>query len=97
MNFMSNNIKFLTADDFNLTSKELITIKINDCILILFYINNEESNELGKIFNLAAQQTAGPLFGMINMITERKVAENFMKVKNQLSNPLNWAGLQQYP
>lgn len=97
LTFSSETIKRLTADDFDLSSKELITLKYDDCILILFYTENTESQQLAPIWAIVAQQTAGPVFAAINMLSERKVAEAFTRLKADGSNPLHWAALRQYP
>ncbi|CAH6421697.1 Hypothetical protein HVR_LOCUS1336 [uncultured virus] len=97
LTFSSETIKRLTADDFDLGSKELITLKYDDCILVLFYVENTESQEIVTIWALVAQQVAGPVFAGINMLSERKVAEAFTRLKSDGSHPLHWAALRQYP
>lgn len=95
--FTPETVKRLTSEDFNLDSDELITLKFDDCILVLFYVENTESYQLATIWSIVAQQVAGPLFGAINMLLERKVAEAFTKLKSNGSHPLHWASLRQYP
>jgi hypothetical protein len=97
LSFSSEAVKRLTGEDFNLASKEMITLKFDDCILVLFYVENTESYELANIWALAAQQVAGPVFAAINMLSDRKVAEAFTRLKSDGSNPLHWASLRQYP
>ena len=97
LTFSSETVKRLTAEDFDLTSKEMITLKYDDCILVLFYVENTESYQLADIWALAAQQVAGPVFAAINMLNERKVAEAFTRLKSDGSNPIHWAALRQYP
>ena len=97
LTFSSETIKRLTADDFDLGNKELITLKYDDCILVLFYTENTESQEIASIWAIVAQQTAGPVFAAINMLSERKVAEGFTRLKADGSHPLHWASLRQYP
>lgn len=97
LEFSTENVKRLSANDFNIDSKEYITLKYDDCILVLFYVENTESYQLANIWALVAQQTAGPVFAAINMISERKVAEAFTRLKSDGSNPLHWAALRQYP
>lgn len=97
LTFASETVKRLTADDFDLTSKELITLKYDDCILVLFHVENTESYQLANIWALVAQQVAGPVFGAINMLSERRVAEAFTRLKSDGSNPFHWAALRQYP
>lgn len=97
LSFASETVKRLTADDFDLTSRELIALKYDDCILVLFYAQNTESSQLVNIWSVAAQQVAGPIFAGVNMIAERKVSEAFTRLKSDGSNPLHWAGLRQFP
>lgn len=97
LSFSSETIKRLTSDDFDINSKELITLKYDDCILVLFYVENTESYQLANIWAVVAQQTAGPVFAAVNMLSERKVAEAFTRLKSDGSNPLHWAALRQYP
>jgi hypothetical protein len=97
MTFSSETVKRLTADDFDVSSKELIPLKYDDCILVLFHTENTESYQFADIWALVAQQVAGPIFGAINMLSERKVAEAFTRLKSDGSHPLHWAALRQYP
>lgn len=97
LTFATETVRRLTSDDFDLGSKELITLKYDDCILVLFYTENAESYELADIWATAAQQTAGPIFAAINMLSERKVAAAFTRLKADGSTPLHWAALRQYP
>lgn len=97
LTFSSETVKRLTSDDFDLNSRELIGLKYDDCILILFHVENTESYQLADIWALAAQQIAGPIFAAINMLSERRVAEAFTRLKSDGSHPLHWASLRQYP
>lgn len=97
LTFSSETVKQLTANDFDLDSKEMITLKYNDCMLVLFYVENTESYELADIWATVARQVSGPMFGAVNMLSERKVAGAFTRVKSDGSNPLHGAALRQYP
>lgn len=97
LTFSSDTIKRLTVEDFNIDGKDAITLKHNDCMLILFYVENTESYQLANIWALAAQQIAGPVFAAINMLSERKVATALTKLKGDGSNPLHWASIRQLP
>lgn len=97
LTFSSETVRRLTSDDFDLSSKELVTLKYDDCILILFHVENTESYQLANIWAVTAQQIAGPIFGAINMLSERKVASAFTRLKTDGSNPLHWVALRQYP
>lgn len=93
----SGGIRGLTSDDFQLTDGELLKLKSPECTLILFYSENQESYQLANIWALVAQQTAGPIFGAVNILNERRIAAVLTKLKTDGSNPLHWAGLKQYP
>lgn len=97
LTFSSETVKRLTTEDFDLGSKELVALKYDDCILVLFHVENTESYQLADIWALVAQQVAGPVFAAINMLSERKVAEAFTRLKSDGSNPLHWASLRQFP
>lgn len=97
LSFDSPNIRRLTAADFTLESVDMIRLKYDDCILILFYVENTESYQLANIWAVVAQQVAGPIFAAINMLSERKVAEAFTRLKSSGSTPIHWASLRQYP
>src|SRR5680860_720826 len=81
LTFSSETVKRLSTDDFDLNLKELVGLKYDDCILVLFHVENTESYQLANIWSLAAQQVAGPVFAAINMLNERKVAEAFTRLK----------------
>ena len=95
--FSSYTVKNLGTEDFNINSKELITLNEERCSLVLFYVENEESKQLATIWAIAAQQTAGPLFCAVNMLNEHKVAEAFTKLKSANAHPLHPYGLRGYP
>lgn len=94
--FAQTSVLRLTEGDFNLATKELITLRYDDCMLVLFFAQNTESIELMKIWSLVAQQVAGPIFGACNMLTERRVAEAFTKL-GSYNTSLSWASLRGYP
>uniref|UniRef100_A0A6C0AEX3 Thioredoxin domain-containing protein n=1 Tax=viral metagenome TaxID=1070528 RepID=A0A6C0AEX3_9ZZZZ len=95
--FSMETVKQLRADDFNLDSRDLITIKNEGCVLILFYANNRESNDMVAIWSEVASQMAGPTFAAVQLNSEKKIAEAFMKVVSNANLPLNWAGMRQLP
>src|SRR3989304_6784319 len=97
LSFAAETVKRLSSDDFNLDSKDLITLNDDNCILVLFHVENTESYQLANIWALVAQQVAGPIFAAINMLSERKVAEAFTRLKSDGSHSLHWASLRQYP
>ena len=95
--FSSDTVKRLTKDDFDLDSKDLITLKHDECVLVLFYVENTESMQLVNIWALAAQQIAGPVFAAVNVLSERAVAEAFTKLKSVGNHSLHWAAIKQFP
>lgn len=97
LTFASETVKRLSGEDFDLGSKELITLRYDDCILVLFHIENAESYQLATIWALVARQVAGPVFGAVNMLSERRIAEAMTRLKTVGSHPLHWASLRQYP
>lgn len=94
--FVQSAVTRLTSSDFNLSAKERITMKWNDCMLVLFYTENEESKTLMTIWANAAKQVAGPKFGAVNLLFERKIAETFANLNSE-DTPLKWAALKQVP
>jgi hypothetical protein len=101
LSFASENVQRLSEDDFDIDAPGYITLKKNrgndGCTLILFYIENNESLALARVWSLVAQQVAGPKFAAINMITEKKVAQAFTAVGTLGAHPYHWASLRQYP
>lgn len=93
--FNGDTVKMLTVADFE--SDNPIVLKYNDCILVLFYVENEESYQIMEIWASVAKQTAGPVFAAINMMSEKKLAQAFTRLKSDGSSPLHWAALRQYP
>lgn len=94
-----NLVKQLTDSDFALDSKELISLKSDDCTLALFYTENPESTELSKIWVEAASQVVGPVFASVNMLNKdsAKIAKAFTTLASQGSNPLHWASMKALP
>lgn len=90
-------IKYLSDDDFELGSRELVRLKYDACALVLFYAQNTESQQLGQVWAAAAKEVAGPMFCAVNMQANRRVASAFTTLRGQASHPLHWAGLRQYP
>lgn len=95
--FSSDRIKRLSSNNFTLDDKMMIGLKYDDCIIILFHVQNEESNNLMRIWYLVAEQTAGPIFASCNVLLEDQVAQAFARVKMNGSHPLNPYALHQWP
>ena len=75
--FGQESVKRLSSSDFDLHTDHPITLKAKGCVIALFYSENTESKNLIKIWALAAQQVAGPIFGACNLLVEREVAAAF--------------------
>jgi hypothetical protein len=95
--FATDTIRVLTAADFTLDTRELIGLKFDDCILVLFYGENTESQQMIKIWALVAQQVAGPVFAAVNMLAEKRVAANFARLGADGSHSLHAFRLRQLP
>ena len=94
--FAQDAVKQLTQDDFELDSDAPIKLRYNSCIIILFYNNNIESNNLVQLWNTAATQVAGPTFASINLMNNRALAKAFTNL-NMKNSALHWAGLRTMP
>lgn len=95
--FASSTVQRLSTDSFNVDTDSLITLKYNDCFIVLFHVENSESHRLMKIFSVVAEQTPGPMFGAINVLLEHRVAEAFAKVRMHGSHPFRAYSLKQWP
>lgn len=94
----NNNVRQLKESDFSLDKRELICINFDDCMTVLFYSNNKESQELCKIWASAASQSVGTIFCACHLDLEKKVADNFNRLNEvDRAHPLYWARLQGYP
>lgn len=95
--FAQESVRQLQEKDFALDTREPIRLLFEDCILVLFYVENTESKNLAKIWATAASQVAGPNFAACNLITARRVAEAFNSLSGDTNHPLSWAALRQLP
>ena len=93
----TGSIKSLNGNDFNLDSKELISLKSEDCITILFHTDNEESKNLFTIWLDVASKGSGTVMGECNIIINTNIGDAFMKIKENCNHPFFWARLNQYP
>lgn len=90
-------VRVLSSKSFTVGSSILIGLEYKDCILILFYTQNEESIKLLKIFNSLASSVAGPIFATCNVLVEEPVGRAFAAVKADGNHPLHVYGLHQWP
>jgi hypothetical protein len=96
-NIYSSKVKILESSDFDTDQENLITVKYNDCMLILFYIQNDESLKLAQIFAEAANSLPAPIFAACNLNNSTKVASAFAKLASDGNHILHNYGLKQYP
>lgn len=88
-------VKRLNTDDF-----DHISVKYDDCMLVLFYQEDQENIEsyrLANVFGAAAQQIAGPIFATVNVTIENKIAETLAQLKSDDNNPSRWTAIREYP
>lgn len=78
-----NSVIELGSDDFLLDTDEKILLKWKDCLIILFYSENEESKQLARVFSSAAQQTIGKNFAACNLKVHQNLAKAFMSLDGQ--------------
>ncbi len=96
--FISPSLVRISGRDFTLNDPRIpIGLEDMSCSIILFYINNTESRNMGAIFAEVAETAAGIKFAAINMRIEDDIARAFVKVKASPASPVHWAGLKQYP
>jgi hypothetical protein len=95
--FSQDSVKQLYDSDFELNTKELICLKYEDCIMILFYADNIESTNLTEIWSAAASISVGAIFAACHIGMQRNIASSFAKLREIPSHPLYWARLQGYP
>lgn len=89
--------KQITSDDFNLDSNEKISLKIKDCIIILFYIDNKESSDLLQIWLDVSSKNSGAVMGECNLNVNSKIQKAFLDIKGDCNHPFNWASIASYP
>lgn len=95
--FAEGNVRQFHDGDFTIENRELINIVYEECILVLFYLDNEESKELVKIWSNASSQVAGAQFGAVHLGLEKRIAKNFNSLNMDSNHPYHWARLQQVP
>lgn len=95
--FTQSSVKRLTESDFYLDKADLISLKYQDCIMVLFYVDNKESENLARIWSVAASQAAGAIFAAVNVNLESKIIANFALLRSNPNHPFYWARLLQAP
>lgn len=98
LHFPVQPVLILGEKDFALGTQDKIALKeITDCTMILFHVNNKQSQDAMAVWLNVAVGTAGPIFAAVNMVTERKVAEAFANLAMELNHPLHPFSLRGYP
>ncbi len=95
--FAQGNVKQFKDEDFTIESRELICLKFDDCIPVLFYNDNVESTNLAKVWTSMSSQMSGISFAAVHLGLEKKIAESFNKLNLDPNHPHYWARLQQIP
>jgi hypothetical protein len=96
--FTNKNVQMLHGLDFKLHEDTKICLRITDCCVVLFFVDNQESNDLAILWSMVANKVPGPKYAAVDMVTEREVAAAFAEVIARPRNhPFHWAGLRQYP
>ncbi len=95
--FSIDTIKRMGANDFVLDSNYKIGLKWSDCIILLFYSENQESHDLAYIFAVVSQQVVGPVMAACNLYAERDVAKAFTEIAGMGTHMFHWAGMQEIP
>ena len=97
--FSQNTVKTLRDEDFETGSDNKITLKNkSDSFIVLFYISNQESLDLAKIWLLASQQAGGGIkFAACNLTLDTKIDTCFRDLNMQKNHPYYWARLKTYP
>lgn len=95
--FAQQRIRFLTANDFELTSGTALSLKDKSCFLVLFHNNNEKSHRLASIWTDLATKVVGPIFASCDVMNEPQVVQAFNRVALNRDNPLSWLNLKRVP
>lgn len=89
-NYVDKKISQLKSSDFNLETKEKITLKDTSCKIILFHGEDEISFNWLKVFTDVASGVAG-ILASVNLFQEKELAIAFYNLGNDENNPLSWA------
>lgn len=97
--FNTSSVIQLRGADFVLGDKDptkRVTLVWENCMLALFYGENQESKDLMRIFGSAAVQSPSVKFGACNILYEKEVASAFTQV-GTTRGPLDWVAMRGYP
>ncbi len=82
--FVLNSVINLNDHDFN---EKQITIKNTSCVLVLFYVENDESYKLLDIWSTVSSKVPGPTWAACNLILNPRIAKTFQELANKGHNP----------
>ena len=89
--FNPDIVKKLTKDHFTIEQKEKICLKIEDCLMVLFYLETEESRKVAKIWGQAAAKIVdNRFFCACNLTQEQDVRAALKALKSQPDHPFHW-------
>jgi hypothetical protein len=94
--FSPNPIQNLEDNDFELSGSIKIMLKIKRCLIVLFYTDNTESNNVADIWQEVGQQGVGNVFAACNLRINQKIADAFNEL-NMKNTSLHWAALKTVP
>jgi hypothetical protein len=96
--FGETAVRPLSAKNFLLGSREGISIEYDaDCLLVLFYDDSDASRALLDVWMAAAKLTVGPIFAAVNLVSEEKLANEFIQIRMNPDHPFNWASVANTP
>ena len=75
----------------------LIQLKIKNCIVILFYGNDELSKRFLSYWIRLQQEYRSILYGVANCLTETKIDSLFQSLNTKPNHPMYWARLVRHP
>jgi hypothetical protein len=90
-------VRRMREDDFALDTRDKICIFDDNCTLILFYNESQESKKMLAVFKTAAEATSGIRFGACNAMLERRVAEALTELNVMKDHPFSWCTGRPFP
>ena len=96
--FEQESVRILRDEHFSLANPICkVGLIFENCIMVLFYAKNTESEHMKAIWKAVAVQIFGVVFAACNLIDEKKVAQAFSELGDNPNSPYHWAKLQQIP
>lgn len=90
-------LRIFKENDFSLDSKDKVCIFDDDCYMILFYGEDEESISYLDSFTKAAEHSPGPMFGTCNVDLETEVEKSIVEIMNENDHPFKWISTGEIP